>query len=55
MEGSTPEASQTCILDDEHEGETLSGTKKMRAEGDNADENTSKRRKGPLTPTITTK
>ncbi len=54
MEGSTPKDSQTYTLDDEREGETLGGTKEMRAEGDNADENASKRPKGPLIPIITT-
>jgi len=49
--GSIKNASQTYTRKDEHEGETLSGTKEMRAEGDNEDENISKRPKGILIPT----
>jgi hypothetical protein len=53
--GSTLETSQTYTLENEQEGETLSGTKEMRAEEDNEVENTSKMPKGSLIPTGTTK
>ena len=54
-EGSEQEVSQTYTLEDEQEGETLTGTKDMRAEGDNEKEDSSKRPKRSLTPTKTIK
>jgi hypothetical protein len=41
--------SKSYIPEDEQDGETLGGTKEMRAEGDTEDENISKRSNVPLT------
>ena len=49
-EGSAHDASRTYTIEDEQKGDTLSGTKEMRAEGGNENKNSSKRPKGPLPP-----
>jgi hypothetical protein len=53
LEDTSHEESYT--LEDEQEGETLSGTKEMRAEGDDEDEINSKRPKGPFPSNEATK
>ena len=46
------EISQDYTLSEEGEGANISGNKELRNEGDNEDENNSKRAKGPLQPPI---
>jgi hypothetical protein len=40
--------SQTYLFEDEQEGDTLIGTKEMRAEGNNENKNNFKRPKGSM-------
>jgi hypothetical protein len=46
-EGEASEIPQDFALSEEGEGDTISGNKELRKEGDDEDENNSKRAKGP--------
>jgi hypothetical protein len=47
-EGEATEISWDFTLSEEGEGDNISGNKELRKDGDDEDENTSKRAKGPL-------
>jgi len=49
-EGKVAEIAQDYTLFDEGEGDNISGNKELRKEGDDEDESSSKRAKGPLQP-----
>ena len=46
------EISKDYTLSEEGEGDSISNNKELRNDGDNEDENNSKRAKGPLQPLI---